>query len=360
MLNKLTVFFNTLFEAERGNVLRYQCVYFFGVITHAFFAASFYALDVNELFLFNTVSTCMYLLGSIIVRGAKTTIFLVIAMYVEIVIHGIYASFLLGWNYGFPMYCMAIIPVSFFITYMDKNFKRPVLSCTIFGIVNIGAMLATRIYCYSHKATYDLGIGVAGVLSCFNMVMADLVLLTFAVLFVCEIRTRSHQLREKNKELDFLANYDRLTQLRNRHSMISIFEQYETGTKPYCVILGDIDDFKRINDTYGHAAGDKVLTSVAGVIKKHADEHGVVCRWGGEEILIIVEGTNEFCYDLIEKIRLEIENMKLTFEKREIRVTMTYGFADYGEAMNVEKLVSIADKRLYVGKRNGKNQTVAN
>lgn len=360
MIDKLTVFFSKIFEQETGNALRYRCIYFFGLVIHAFFAIAFYALGIEELFIFNCISVAMYFLGSILISNTKMTIFWVVALYTEIIFHGVFANILLGWNYGFSMYPMAIIPLSFFVTYMDRGFKRPVIVSTVGGLLNIGIMLVARIYCYSNEPIYYLPIEIARLMSGFNMVMSDLVLLTFAFLFVCEIRTRARQLKEKNDELNFLAHYDRLTSLRNRHSMIDLFKQYEMDTKPYCVILGDIDDFKRINDTYGHAAGDKVLKHVSDTILKNTGENGVVCRWGGEEILIIMSGTNDFCFDTIEKIRLCIQNMSLSFERREIRVTMTFGFADYGEAMNVEKLISIADARLYKGKKNGKNQTVTN
>ena len=98
--------------------------------------------------------------------------------------------------------------------------------------------------------------------------------------------------------------------------------------------------------------------TVSNIIRKHVDEKGVVCRWGGEEILIILSGKIEGSLDLMEKIRLEIQNQRMSFGIKQINVTMTFGFADYSEAMNIEKLVSIADKRLYTGKRNGKNQIV--
>ena len=165
-------------------------------------------------------------------------------------------------------------------------------------------------------------------------------------------------LSSKNDELNFLANYDPLTKLRNRHHIADVFKDYEKGTKPFCVILGDIDDFKRINDTYSHDCGDKVLVTVSETIRKSIGDKGVICRWGGEEILVIISGKSEECFELMENIRLEIQNSRMSFGIKQINVTMTFGFTDYSEAMSIEKLVSIADKRLYEGKRNGKNQIV--
>lgn len=79
-----------------------------------------------------------------------------------------------------------------------------------------------------------------------------------------QIKELFQDLQNKNDDLQFLASYDALTKLRNRRSMGKVMEQYEQDGTPYCMILGDIDDFKRINDTYGHTCGDIVLQKIAG------------------------------------------------------------------------------------------------
>lgn len=345
-------------EKENGESFIYTIIYSFGLIVHTFYAIAYGFLGVEPLMIFNCISTAMYLVGATILSKWRFKLILLFMMYVEIVLHCVLNAVLVGWSYGFSMYCMAIIPVCYFVTYMNKKCKRPVILSTALAAANLTIMFITRIYSYSHAPIYSLPVEVSSLVSVINMVLADCVLVVFSVLFMCEIREQTANLKIKNDELDFMANYDTLTHLRNRHSMPQIFEQYALSTNPYCVALGDIDDFKRINDTYGHSAGDKVLRTVSDVISKNIGENGVVCRWGGEEILILVKGNSDSCVDLVEKIRLEIQNLKLTFELKEIHVTMTYGFADYGEAMNVEKLIAIADARLYKGKRNGKNQIV--
>ncbi len=345
-------------EKESGEAFRYTSIYSFGIIVHAFYAITYLFLGVTPLFIFNCFSTLMYLTGACLMPKIRHGFLFLLMMYIEIVAHGVLNGIIVGWSYGFSMYCMAIIPVCYFVTYMNKKCKRPVILSTALAAGNLLIMFITRIYSYSHAPLYNLPVTVSSLISVINMVLADCILVVFSVLFICEIREQTANLKIKNDELDFMANFDTLTHLRNRHSMPEIFEQYARSTNPYCVALGDIDDFKRINDTYGHAAGDKVQRSVADTISKNIGDNGIVCRWGGEEILILVKGNPESCAEIIERIRLEIQNMKLTFERKEIHVTMTYGFADYGEAMNVEKLITIADTRLYKGKRNGKNQVV--
>lgn len=338
---------------------RFRIVYFFGLIIHCFYVIFFSVFSVPELLCFNIVSVSLYLFGAVFISKVDKTLVWLLILYAEIMLHGIMCSVFLGWTYGFGLYCMILIPVSFFVLLMDKSIKKPVLLSSVLSVIDIIVMTATRAYAYAADPIYVFPSEVSIVISCFNMIMSDIALLTFSVLFILKIKSDLSLLQNKNEELDMLANYDKLTGLRNRHNMTEIFESYEKSTKPYCISLGDIDDFKHVNDTYGHAAGDKVLIAVSNVIKKHVGDNGVVCRWGGEEILLILNGTTNECIALNEKIRLEIQNMKLSFERRDIRVTMTFGLCDYGDAMNIEKLISIADKRLYVGKGNGKNQVVS-
>lgn len=165
-------------------------------------------------------------------------------------------------------------------------------------------------------------------------------------------------LREKNMELDFLANYDMLTKLNNRHHMMQFFQQFEKSGKPYCVIIGDIDDFKVINDTYGHNCGDLVLSTVADIIKKTLDQRGIPCRWGGEEFLMLVHGEQETAGEILELVRHRIEENVVHYQGQDVQVTMTFGMAFYKERANVEKMISLADQRLYYGKNHGKNRIV--
>lgn len=165
-------------------------------------------------------------------------------------------------------------------------------------------------------------------------------------------------LRQKNMELDFLANYDKLTKLSNRHHMQQYFQQFQKSGKPYCMIIGDIDDFKLVNDTYGHSCGDLVLSTVADIIKKTVDCRGVPGRWGGEEFLILLYGEKKTAAGILESVRQKIEENVVHYQEQDIRVTMTFGLAFCQEHDNVEKLITLADNRLYYGKRHGKNTIV--
>ena len=143
--------------------------------------------------------------------------------------------------------------------------------------------------------------------------------------------------------------------------------------------MGDLDSFKKINDTYGHGCGDLVLKSVADLILDMTGENEIACRWGGEEMVVVFMGEREEALKRLEELRHKIEDLKLTYSGLDIHVTMTFGFADSEEIglaiseinlekkdepealtkrFGVESLISMVDKRLYTGKGSGKNVVV--
>lgn len=343
-------------EKGERQTLKYRSIYVVCVVIHTFFIFLFSQIGLTQMVAFNIFSVIFYLLGIILAKTTVKTPVWIVLIYFEIVGHAVLCNFMLDWSYGFALYSLMVIPISYYLAYMHPKIKNANFFCTILAVINLGLMILPGFFPEREIKEFDLGL--SSFVSSFNFVVSALVITTFSAIYVYEIRGTMSNLSEKNDELNFLANYDPLTKLRNRHHISDVFGDYEKGTKPFCVILGDIDDFKRINDTYSHDCGDKVLVTVSDVIRKNVGDKGVICRWGGEEILIIISGKSDECFELMENIRLEIQNYRMSFGIKQINVTMTFGFTDYSEEMSIEKLVSIADKRLYEGKRNGKNQIV--
>ena len=344
-------------EKGEGQTLKYRSIYIVCVLIHSFFIYIFSQIGLTEMVTFNIFSIFLYITGVIFAKTAVKTPIWIILIYFEIVTHAVLCNFLLDWSYGFALYSLMVIPISYYLAYMHPKVKNANRFCTILAIINFCLMTLPGFISREKMAEFDVTF--SRFISSFNFVISAIVITIFSAIYIYEIKDMMNDLSSKNDELNFLAVYDPLTKLRNRHHITDVFSDYEKGTKPFCVILGDIDDFKRINDTYSHDCGDKVLVTISEIIRKNIGDKGVVCRWGGEEILIILSGKSEECLELTEKIRLEIQNQQMSFGIKQINVTMTFGFTDYSEAMNIEKLVSIADKRLYEGKRNGKNQIVS-
>lgn len=164
------------------------------------------------------------------------------------------------------------------------------------------------------------------------------------------------------QRLEEMAATDKLTGLRNRHSGETLFNQAiresDRTHGRISVVLLDIDHFKRINDTYGHHAGDFVLIICARVLQSCLRQADIICRWGGEEFLILLKECNlDDAYHLAEKIRLTLEQEEIVWGERELRVKGSLGVAERQEGESWEALVIRADKALYQAKNSGRNRT---
>ncbi len=161
-----------------------------------------------------------------------------------------------------------------------------------------------------------------------------------------------------------LATVDPLTGLSNRQSMRAQLMRERDRTirlrQPCCLALVDIDHFKKVNDTFGHAQGDKVLRAVAGLLMATVRPYDVVYRYGGEEFLLCLPGTDTAAgIQVAERIRGEIAALTLaTDDGRPIPVTATLGLSVMDSGHAVEDTIEQADKALYDGKRQGRNQVV--
>ncbi len=345
--------------SDEGNALRYRIIYAFCFLIHLFYAFQFWGAGIVELFYFNIASTAMYLLGIVLVRNNRFTLLWIFLIYAEIISHGFMCSMYIGYESQMSLFSFAVIPVAYFITYIDPCIRKPLIISSGLAFVNIILLIGSSDLSRGREPIYNnLDHDFITHISRLNIIFAVIILISFSIMFIGKINYDLTKLKIQNEKLDRLAYYDQLTGLRNRNHIRDIFKEYINSTEPYCVILGDIDDFKHVNDTYGHSAGDEVLKTVSSIIQNDVGTSGVVCRWGGEEILILVKGTTDKCIALNEKILKEIRNTTVESGNSRIRVTMTFGLCDYGDAMNIEKLISLADKRLYIGKKNGKNQVV--
>lgn len=165
------------------------------------------------------------------------------------------------------------------------------------------------------------------------------------------------------RSLSELVEKDGLTGLYNRRSgekkLKQVYRDKLDGKSEFSIALGDIDFFKRVNDTYGHEGGDVVLVQLARIMKKHMTGKGFVSRWGGEEFLLIFsEYLLEDAKKLLDEIMQEIRESDIVYgEDTKIRVTMTFGICQ-GSTDSVDAILREADSKLYIGKNSGRNQIV--
>ena len=157
---------------------------------------------------------------------------------------------------------------------------------------------------------------------------------------------------------------DPLTGLFNRRSahrkLAPIVAKAKNSPESFCICIGDIDFFKRVNDTYGHDAGDEVLIKVADIIREHMKNYGFVARWGGEEFLMVFDRTGllmaeNSLWGLLDKIRAA----EIRYDNYVIKVTMSYGVSEWDKKESVDALIKSADDKLYYAKNSGRNRVVS-
>ncbi|MEK7700072.1 MAG: diguanylate cyclase [Planctomycetota bacterium] len=162
------------------------------------------------------------------------------------------------------------------------------------------------------------------------------------------------------------ALYDPLTQCFNRNATEHIirdeYEKFINNKIPMSLLFADIDYFKRINDTYGHQEGDSVLKAVADLLKQGLRRSDVLCRWGGEEFLILLRGTRiQEAAQIAERLRQKVESHQfplfLPFEQSGL-VTISIGCAELLPRTQIAQLIEKADNALYTAKNNGRNKVV--
>ncbi len=156
---------------------------------------------------------------------------------------------------------------------------------------------------------------------------------------------------------------DSLTDLYNRRycnqNLKNISEQYIKTGEPYTLAIADIDFFKKVNDTYGHTAGDEVLVSVAQIMKKSMTGKGFAARWGGEEFLLVYTGCDmETTLTYLEMLVEAIREMRVEYDDKAIKITISIGVAT-GNGDSVDKVLCTADNRLYHAKKEGRDRVVS-
>lgn len=156
---------------------------------------------------------------------------------------------------------------------------------------------------------------------------------------------------------------DSLTDLYNRRycnqNLKNISEQYIKTGEPYTLAIADIDFFKKVNDTYGHTAGDEVLVSVAQIMKKSMAGKGFAARWGGEEFLLVYTGCDmETTLTYLEMLVEAIREMCVEYGDMVIKITISIGVAT-GNGDSVDKVLCTADNRLYHAKKEGRDRVVS-
>ena len=204
--------------------------------------------------------------------------------------------------------------------------------------------------------TWFLIIGIVSVIS--------VIIMLFIVRINWQLKNEI-KLRVKSEEkLNILASTDSLTSLLNRRAFIKEYEQYKNLAyrykQPLCIALLDIDNFKRINDTYGHDIGDEVLINATKLLQSTLRDVDICGRFGGEEFIILLPNTtHNQAENTLERVRKNFEQNKLNFSgTQSLTFTASFGFTE-SKGQSFQEVLKSIDHALYTAKSSGKNTIIA-
>lgn len=327
-------------------------MFLFSCIGHIIFMPVFYFLGNSTVYIINGIAITI----DIIAIGLNRRGYINLASIVWILvisIHSFYSIIAFGWNHGYQYYFLTLVIVVFFA-------RWPIFLRGVITIILCVAELYMFRYTEIHIPKTESSESTIYIMHIFN-VITNFFALAYASLYY---RKYSEQMEQR---LYHLANTDVLTGISNRRAFEQcarrVIENLANSKKQYALLLIDIDYFKKINDTFGHAAGDAVLQQFGRVFKESLRQSDIFGRVGGEEFAVLLTKVNHTeAVHIAERLRTTIEMQDFIVEGAgEIHVTVSIGLTMRKEHHN-ESLSTVmvrSDKALYQAKHEGRNRTVA-
>ena len=325
------------------------------LLAHILYVSLFAVAGVKVMVIFNAFSVLFYVLTLVLVKVIKEKVYLIYASFAEIVLHATAATICLGLEPNFSMFLLMIIPLAFLMPNKIKSVPFIVLfvSVSLYGVLNFFYSDSSRVLYDLDATSFDL------VFYVINFIIGSAVLIYVAIIFMMMNKYVECRLRVQTEQLKTMASTDPLTKLNNRREMnrrlMEIYDKCCEETSCYIIGIGDVDDFKKVNDTYGHDEGDEVLSTVASLVSKTLPNKGIAARWGGEEFLFVLPDADiDEGRKYADAIINAIKTHKFRSGDKEFSVTMTIGICLGTSSDKVDTVISTADARLYKGKQNGK------
>lgn len=340
----------------RTQQIQYIMIFLLGIYHFAMIPLYFVLFGMNPMSMVNMISAVIYLVSYFGARKKKYAVVYYLC-FGEVVGYYMAATYIFGIGYGFNLYLIGLLAASYFASYIFSTTKKQI-AIIRFLVVTVAAFIASAVIACFHEPVLGTGSGFSyELINWINFVTCACALVLFSATFMSRINVLENRLKSQNKEFKKMSMRDTLTGLVNRRYLRSKYTELDAKGEVYSVIIADIDDFKKVNDTYGHETGDKVLVAVSKVFKEFVRGSDYVCRWGGEEILILMpvctkKQAKRVGVQLLEEVHTaQVESTK----GEQVKITITMGLADSTEGDQFMKAFRVADKRLYQGKRSGKN-----
>jgi diguanylate cyclase (GGDEF)-like protein len=316
-----------------------------GIFAHAGFIPLFHFLGHDGMAWFNVGSVLAWCCARWLNQRGRQSLAMTL-LTLEVTSHAVCAVATVGWQSGFQYY---LLPLVSFFTFNDRGGFRFAFFLSLGVVALLGGL-----YLFYHDQGPALDPSVEATLYVANLAIP------ICVLFISNYYYR-HASTALEQRLDELASHDSLTGLLNRRRMLERLRErraeFDRRQRPFALVMADIDHFKRINDTHGHDAGDKVLCELARTLSLHLREEDVLCRWGGEEFLLLLSEANlEATSVVAEKLRRVVEQHDFEVGGQRMPLTMTFGVSVYDGSQTLDQAIHSADEALYRGKATGRNR----
>ena len=296
----------------------------------------------------NAISTVIYIILLITAKpGSDRNIMIA---FVEIMIFSVICEILTVGSCGFIYYPLGMVAVIFHLVSTTRAKRTLLQVMSIIGTFIIYLIDMTDYVPIKNIAT-DLGYHKHFIVFS-NLLLALITMVYVSYLYITE--------QEQNRAiLEYNINHDQLTGLYNRRFFYSAIETIKRSTKEFSLAMVDLDNFKKINDTYGHEIGDAVLKDLSDILMSSMGENDIAVRWGGEEFILFMPGTDiDSAEKKLEKMQSSIREHQVNFAGKSISFTATIGLAAGDDLQEYEQVINTADQMLYYGKNNGKNRIV--
>lgn len=344
-------------DQQRKHILL-RIFFFLSISVHLLLAVFFIYLRFYELLIVGAVNCTIFIFGLFLIKKERYLLSMQLGV-MAIVIGSAIATYYLGWESHFNLYIIAaaivvinaftlslrwkLVEISslltlyvFMLVYTNGGFRAYSIDpefLNFFSIFNLFAFIAAIFFMqfYYHRENETLKTGLEEISE-------------------IDMLTGAYNRRFFNKYLDI--------EIRRLTSQI----KYQQREIDFSIAMIDVDDFKRINDIYGHLAGDTVLKNVASIIKRVLFERDILCRYGGDEFVVLFTSTSKSgAIIAIEKILDRVGGLEFELgeDTHQAHITVSVGFASTDEESDIYKLIDLADKRLYAAKESGKNRAVS-
>jgi diguanylate cyclase (GGDEF)-like protein len=325
----------------------------FAMSMHVFLLFFFIALRVKALVIINICSMLLYVASFWLIQKKHYSApgFLLTG---EVIVYTFLSVYIVGFDNYIVFYFFLILIMQIIIPYAKGAARAGI-------VVFLGfCVIASPVIDARTSALIALG-DANNALSYFNLSCAFIGALIELMVGAFINRVIAYYNNLKMESFRMQAYTDPLTGLFNRRYAGEYFRELAAaGTDAgSCIAMIDIDNFKKINDVYGHPVGDVLITHLSEHMRHNFRKSDVLFRWGGEEFLVILtDVTIEMAQKILEKLRKTIHESVFTAEKHILGFTVTIGVAEL-DFNNVEASINACDQNLYHGKENGKNQVVA-